>query len=128
MNYKSRFFGSTLSTLRQALVAAFTVTILLAFPVAGNAQETSSAIRGTVTDEAGRPVAGASITLRNDAVGLTRSTTSNANGEFSLRNLPIDTNYSVSVSSERSATRIPCSATSCARPSVRPSSAHLEAT
>jgi len=100
MNYKSRFFGSTLSTLRQALVTAFTVTILLAFPVAGNAQETSSAIRGTVTDEAGRPVAGASITLRNDAVGLTRSTTSNASGEFSLRNLPIDTNYTVSVSSE----------------------------
>ena len=55
MNYKTRFFGSTLSTLQQALVAALTATMLLAIPVAGNAQETSSAIRGTVTDEAGRP-------------------------------------------------------------------------
>ncbi len=100
MNYQSRFFGSTLSVLRQTIVAALTATLLLALPVAGNAQETSSAIRGTVTDEAGRPVASASVTLRNEAIGLTRNTTTNASGQFTLRNLPIDTNYSVTVMGE----------------------------
>ena len=100
MNYKSRLFGSTLSVLRQTIVAALTATLLLALPVAGNAQETSSAIRGTVTDEAGRPVASATVTLRNEAIGLTRNTTTNASGQFTLRNLPIDTNYSVTVMGE----------------------------
>ncbi len=100
MNYKTRFFGSTLSTLRQALVAALTATMLLAIPVAGNAQATSETIRGTVTDEAGRPVPSASVTVRNQAIGLTRSTTSNAAGQFTVRNLPIDDNYTVTVSGE----------------------------
>ncbi len=100
MNYKSRLFGSTLSVLRQTIVAALTATLLLALPVAGNAQETSSAIRGLVTDEAGRPVASASVTLRNDRTGLVRSTTTNASGQFTVRNLPIDDNYSVTVTGE----------------------------
>jgi len=100
MNYKSRFFGSTLSAVRQFIVAALSASLLLALPVAGNAQETSSAIRGSVTDEAGRPVASASVTVTNPSIGLTRSTTSNAAGEFTVRNLPIDTNYSVLVMGE----------------------------
>ncbi len=100
MNYKSRLSGSALSALRQTIVAAFTATLLLALPVAGNAQETSSAIRGTVTDEAGRPVASASVTLRNESIGLVRNTTTNASGQFTVRNLPIDPNYSVTVSGE----------------------------
>ncbi len=100
MNYKSRFFGSTLSALRQVVVFALSAGLLLALPVAGNAQETSSAIRGIVTDEAGRPVASASVTLRNDEIGLTRNTTTNSAGQFTVRNLPIDDGYSVTVSGE----------------------------
>ena len=97
MNLKSRFFGSTLSTLTQVVAVAFAAALLLAVPVAGNAQETSSAIRGQVTNQAGQPVAGASITVRNPSLGLSRSTTTNADGTYTLRNLPIDNDYSVTV-------------------------------
>ncbi len=100
MKYQSRFSRSALATLKQATIAAFAVVMLLAVPVAGNAQQTSSAIRGMVTDESGRPVANASISVRNDTIGLARTVQTNASGEFSVRNLPIANNYSVAVSSE----------------------------
>lgn len=100
MKYQSRFSRSALATLKQTTIAVFAAVMLLALPVAGNAQQTSSAIRGLVTDESGRPVANASISVRNDTIGLARAVQTNASGEFSVRNLPIASNYSVSVSSE----------------------------
>ena len=63
------------------------------------AQETTSAVRGTVTDEAGAPLAGATVTVRDEASGLTRTVTTNASGDFRVRNLPVGDDYSVSVTS-----------------------------
>lgn len=59
------------------------------------AQETTSDIRGVVTDANGDPLADANVTLRNEATGLTRSVTTNDAGEFALRNLPIGNRYTV---------------------------------
>ncbi|MEM9402657.1 MAG: TonB-dependent receptor [Pseudomonadota bacterium] len=83
------------------LVAAGAAFLLLAAaPVASFAQETSSDVRVTVTDASGAPVASAEIVVRNELSGLTRSTTTDANGVASVRNLPIGTSYSVVATSE----------------------------
>ncbi len=94
-NLVSRFSSITVSSL-----AVVTAALLLAVPVAGNAQETSSAIRGVVTDNAGNPVAGATITVRNESQGLTRVTTTDVDGEYRVRNLPIGSDYTVTVAGE----------------------------
>jgi outer membrane receptor for ferrienterochelin and colicin len=75
--------------------ALFLSVTLLAVPVAGYAQETSSTIRGVVTDENGNRVANATVTVVNETTGLSRTTTTNEAGEYRVRNLPIGTNYSV---------------------------------
>ena len=62
------------------------------------AQETSSGVRGVVTDANGNPIAGSTIVVTNDDTGLTRSTTTNAEGVYNVRNLPIASNYSVTAS------------------------------
>ncbi len=100
MNHTSRFAGSTLATLRQAAIAVLTATVLLVVPVAGNAQETSSAVTGTITDETGAPVAGATVLVSDASTGLTRSTTTNASGQYTVRNLPVGYGYTINVAGE----------------------------
>ncbi|MBT8083444.1 MAG: TonB-dependent receptor [Gammaproteobacteria bacterium] len=78
-------------------MAAF---MLLAGPVVSNAQETSSAVAGTVTDDNGNAVAGATVSIRNPATGLTRSTTTGADGSYTIRNLPIAQTYAITVGGE----------------------------
>ena len=58
MNNKSRFTGSVL--------ALFVAILALAIPVAGNAQDTSSAIGGVITDSNGNPLVGAVVTVSNE--------------------------------------------------------------
>ena len=97
MKHNSRLYGSALAALKQASVALFATVMLLSVPVAGNAQVTSSDVRGVVTDDAGSRLANAAITVRNETTGLTRSTQTNASGDFNVRNLPVGENYSVTV-------------------------------
>jgi len=61
------------------------------------AQETVSNMRGVVTNEAGAPLSGSEIIIRNEDSGLTRRTVTNDSGEFTVRNLPVGNNYSVVV-------------------------------
>ncbi|MEM6514415.1 MAG: TonB-dependent receptor, partial [Pseudomonadota bacterium] len=83
------------------LVAAGAAFLLLAAaPVASFAQDTSSDARVTVTDGTGAPVANAEVTIRNESTGLTRSTTTDANGVAVVRNLPVGTNYTVSATGQ----------------------------
>ncbi len=88
---------SRLSSKAAGGVAVVAAALLLAVPVAGNAQETSSAIRGVVTDDSGDALPGVLVTVRNEAQGLTRTTTTDEDGEYRVRNLPIGSNYSVAV-------------------------------
>ena len=100
MKNNARLTGSMLRTLQRAAVAGIAGLLLIAAPVASNAQETSSAVRGSVTDANGNPVAGAVVTVRNERTGLSRSATTSASGEYAIRNLPIGYNYSISAGSE----------------------------
>lgn len=93
MNHKSRFLGSALTTMKQLSLVALTAVFLVALPVASNAQETSADVRGTVSDSSGNPLPGAIVTVRNNASGLTRTSTTNADGEFQVRNMPIGSDY-----------------------------------
>ena len=90
MTNKSRLTGSVLS--------AFVAVMMLAVPVAGNAQETSSAVRGVVTDDSGNALTDAIVTVRSEASGFSRSSTTSGSGDYAIRNLPIDI-YTISVSS-----------------------------
>jgi hypothetical protein len=100
MNHKSRSLGSVLATMKQLSFVALAAVFLVALPVASNAQETSSDVRGTVYDDSGNPVPGATVTVRNDASGLTRTATTSASGEYLVRNLPIGGNYHITVAGE----------------------------
>ena len=63
----------------------------------GFAQATNAGITGTIQDANGRPVAGASIIVRNESTGFTTSTSTNENGEYLFQQLPLGKPYSVTV-------------------------------
>ncbi|MHA7817012.1 MAG: TonB-dependent receptor [Pseudohaliea sp.] len=62
------------------------------------AQETTAAVRGVVTS-GGQPVAGATVTARSLATGLSRSATTDAAGNYFIRQLPAGVDYSIRVTS-----------------------------
>lgn len=71
------------------------ISALSMFTGVAVAIETASAIRGLVADESGKPLADATVTIRNENTALTRSVQTNASGEFSIRNLPVASGYTV---------------------------------
>ncbi len=62
------------------------------------AQETTAAVRGVVTS-GGQPVSGATVTATSLATGLSRSATTDAAGNYFIRQLPAGVDYSVRVTS-----------------------------
>ena len=79
MNNKAR---STFTTLQQGAVAVFAAIMLLAVPVAGNAQQTTASIRGKVVDTSGSVVSGASVVVEDLRSGVDRSYATNNSGLF----------------------------------------------
>lgn len=73
----------------------------IAISVAGiaSAQVTTGSVRGQVTDETGAAVSGATVTITDPTTGLSRSTTTNASGQYTIRSLPVSTGYAVQVQS-----------------------------
>ena len=67
---------------RHSLVALLFVAVLTANPVAG--QLTTGALRGTVLDQSGAAIPGASVTATSLANGRTRSTVTSAIGDFRM--------------------------------------------
>jgi hypothetical protein len=69
------------------------LTILVSAIFVGtiNAQSGTSTINGTVTDQAGAAVPGATVRLTNPATGFNRTTTSNEQGVYSFPSIPPDT-------------------------------------
>lgn len=63
------------------------------------AQRTSGAITGNVTDQAGAAVAGATVTVRQPAIGLTRTVETTSAGNYSVPDLPAGI-YTVSISKD----------------------------
>src|SRR5215213_4397847 len=73
--------------------------ILLCLLVTGTlmAQETTSEIRGVVTDQSG-PVAGATVTAVHGPTGTKYATTSRKDGRYNLANLRIGGPYELTIS------------------------------
>lgn len=76
--------------------------MLLAVPVASNAQETTSDIRGKVLDQSGAPVAGAVVVVQDTRGGVTRSYTTNNSGLFLATRLLPGGPYRVTVNDVKS--------------------------
>jgi outer membrane receptor protein involved in Fe transport len=79
----SEFFAKT------AKLASVLAAIVI-FAAAGMAQSQAAAadLSGTVTDPTGAVVSGASVTARGVGTGITRTTTTNAEGTFTFVSLP----------------------------------------
>lgn len=66
------------------LLAAAALTCAVSIFAFGQADVSSATVKGTVTDQQGAAVAGATVTAKNVAQGTTRSDTTNADGDFQL--------------------------------------------
>ncbi|HJV48784.1 MAG TPA: TonB-dependent receptor [Geothrix sp.] len=70
--------------------ATLTLTTLACAMVASaQTSSTSGAVRGQIKDKGGKSVAGASVLLRNRETGLTRTVTSDAQGDYRIGLLPV---------------------------------------
>ena len=80
----------TLGKARVKVVLLLGVSILLALGVVprSHAQVLYGSVTGTVTDPSGAVVAGAQVTLTNEATGLKRQTTTDSAGTYRVLDLP----------------------------------------
>jgi outer membrane receptor for ferrienterochelin and colicin len=72
---------------------ALTACMLLAIPVAGFTQQTTSTIQGSVTDAGGSPVAGAQITVTHVPTGVSTSIRTNSGGTYRVPGLRVGGPY-----------------------------------
>src|SRR5260370_14623681 len=89
----SDFYGGKIMTRRhpfslRALLFACSLLTLCALPFAAYGQSATATLSGTVEDTNGAVVPGASITAVNNGTQLTRKTTTNEQGYFSIPLLP----------------------------------------
>ena len=61
------------------------------------AQTTQASISGVITDDKSQPIPGASVQVRNESTGFTTSTITNAKGNYTFKELPLGTPYSITV-------------------------------
>ncbi|WP_343320880.1 TonB-dependent receptor [Sphingobacterium multivorum] len=61
------------------------------------AQTTQAGFSGKITDENNKGVHGASIEVRNESTGFTTKTSTNANGDFNFKELPLGGPYTIKV-------------------------------
>src|SRR5215831_578839 len=73
------------------------VVVLLFTAALASAQTFRGGILGTVTDTSGAVVAGANVKVHNTATGLERTTTTSAEGNYSITELPLGT-YTLTIS------------------------------
>ena len=104
MNKPSRASASALATLRQVTLAVFAAVMMLAIPVAGNAQDTTSSIRGNIYDTSGNPLGGAAIVVEDLRSGVKRSFTTNNDGLFQASRLLPGGPYKVTLNGTDSTT------------------------
>jgi len=82
---------------RSASIAA----VAALMPVAAvYAQVTTSNVRGVVTDAAGQPVAGATVSIVHEPTGTVTNTTTGLEGQYSSQNLRVGGPFSFTVSGE----------------------------
>jgi len=100
MNNKYRRLHSSFYKFLQGGLAAALAVVLLAIPVASIAQETTSAIRGSIAASDGGPAAGASIRVTDTRTGRVSTATSSATGQFQVGDLSVGGPYTISITSD----------------------------
>src|SRR5690348_207878 len=75
------------------------LTLVVALALAGYAQTFRGAVNGTVADQSGAVVPGASVKITNVATGISQATTTTTNGEFAFQELPLGT-YQIDVTAK----------------------------
>jgi hypothetical protein len=81
---------------RRVFLLVISVLGVLVLPAA-HAQQTLGTVSGTITDATGAAISGASIILVNDQTAVSRKTTSNGIGAYSVQSLSIGT-YTITIS------------------------------
>jgi hypothetical protein len=89
-------FRSSRNILTWLGAAAMLLTLLLALPQSAWAQTFRGGINGTVTDQSGAVLAGASVEALELATNVSHKTISSSAGEFTFQDLPLGT-YTVNV-------------------------------
>lgn len=95
MSLYKRLLASSSALKALAIVGGTAAAAGLAAPVAAQ-DYTAGAVSGTVTDESGSPVSGATVTITSNAQGFTRTATTASNGSFRFNSLPTGS-YNVAV-------------------------------
>ncbi len=90
---------ATMKLSKHLAAGAAALAMTVALGGAAFAQETTSDMRGVVTTESGAPLANATVIVIDTRTGQTRTVTTDENGSFSLRNLPVGGPYTVSAAS-----------------------------
>ena len=80
--------------------AAASALAALAIAPAAYAQQTTSDIRGQVTDSNGAPLAGATVTVIDSRTNQARTVTTTDTGQFSTRSLPVGGPYLVTATAD----------------------------
>jgi hypothetical protein len=80
-------------------ISALAVLLVLMFPVAAFAQETTSAIRVTVVGPDGAPLPGVDVSIADTRTGSLKTSQSNASGLVFVRGLSVGGPYTVKASS-----------------------------
>jgi hypothetical protein len=78
----------------------FAAIMIVAMPISVMAQDTSSAIAGTIVDSDGSPVIGATVVIKHIPTGATKTLSTNNKGNYQARGLRVGGPYSVSISKE----------------------------
>ena len=82
--------------MRKALLLTLVSVFFVSFSSPLFAQQVTGTIKGVVTDPSGATIANATVDITNKATGLTRTATTNTEGEYSAPDLPFGV-YRVSV-------------------------------
>ena len=80
-----------------ASVAGLTTAAVVA-PTTALAQQITSGIEGVVNDDAGNPIAGATVVVTDTRTGASRTLTTGADGNFTATNLTVGGPYTISAS------------------------------
>ncbi|MGV6801278.1 MAG: TonB-dependent receptor [bacterium] len=88
-----------MSIAKKLTAGAAALAITAALGSTAYAQETTSDIRGVVTDDSGAPLANAMVSITDTRTGVTRTITTGPSGAYTSRNLPVGGPYTVSVAS-----------------------------
>src|SRR6266849_461080 len=89
-NQASLFFGSR-SNFHAILALCCALLLMLSAGSTVQAQITTAALRGSVTDEQGAAIAGAEVIITNVNTGFTRTVTSAGDGVYNFPDVPLGT-------------------------------------